>query len=101
MGNRSSTKHDQECGPTAHGEKASGRIAAASGAQRRGRGGLSSFMWMLITSVKVPVEHLSAARFWPSRFAWENYAGPGRRRHSDGTFYKTAFVGGRHGQRCN
>jgi len=49
------------------------------------------FVWMLITSVKVPTDIFSGS-FWPSRFAWENYPRAWQAAPFGRYFYNTAFV---------
>ena len=49
-------------------------------------------MWMLLTSVKVPVDIFSG-RFWPSRFAWENYVHTWEAAPFGRYFFNTALVG--------
>lgn len=50
------------------------------------------FLWMILTSVKVPTDIFSG-RFWPSRFAWENYALAWEAAPFGRYFFNTALVG--------
>ncbi len=49
------------------------------------------FLWMLLTSVKVPTDIFSG-RFWPSRFAWDNYVRAWESAPFGRYFLNTAFV---------
>ena len=49
-----------------------GRIAAQAALAVAVAAVCLPFMWMLLTSVKVPVDIFSG-RFWPSRFAWKSH----------------------------